>query len=159
MQPADKLIARSPGLHAGVLHMGRHRSCSRLVVGQAGQIVFQRCKRDQRSPTRLFRGKLPAFESLIDRSARFSGCPDSIGYRYSNGFVHLVSPPPIRASSHGFTSDDQLNRRKRCAGKLRQNGQTTTKPVLSYHDAGKFQLSNLRSMVRFAGGLPGFLSP
>lgn len=70
MQPAAKLIARSPGLPAGVLHLCRHRSCSRLIGREAGQIGFEIGKRDQCSPPRLASGDLVLLEQFIKPRAR-----------------------------------------------------------------------------------------
>ena len=46
MQTADKLIARSPGLPAGVLYFYHHNLFPRLIFGKAGQIGLQVRKGD-----------------------------------------------------------------------------------------------------------------
>src|SRR5690606_36589214 len=69
LQPAAKLIARSPGCPPRVFHFGGHGSCSRLIGGEARQIGVQIGDRDQRALARLASGALAALEGFVQTSA------------------------------------------------------------------------------------------
>ena len=98
VQTASKLIARSPGLPAGVLFLKDHKSLSRPIGWKVGQISLKIGKRDQRATPRLSCGKIAPLQCFINRCARHARVLDRLG-QCAVCFSHDVKPCPTAALS------------------------------------------------------------
>lgn len=90
MQPAAKLIARSPGWQPRVLHMCRHPSGLRTVSGQARQIGLQICIVDEGALARLSRSEIAPFQRVIQACSGATRCLDSTKDGYENWVGFLI---------------------------------------------------------------------